>query len=150
MGLVHQENIFPCDPLPKIAFQPGIGVKHIVVVTDDPVHPVADIQAEFKGTHPVSCPIFQDQLPGNAPLLVDDVKDRLIDPVKMSLGQGAGIRVALRPVHGTQLFLGRQGDCGEIQPPGPQKAKALLGHLAGNGLGSQVEQLVPMALPHSL
>ena len=54
MRLIHKEQVLPRYSLGKIPFQPDIRIEYIIVVADDTVHPVADVETEFKRTHLVS------------------------------------------------------------------------------------------------
>ena len=150
MGLVHQKQVLPLGPLPEVPLQPHVGVEHVIVVADDAVAPVGDVQAELKGADLVLLCVSEDHLPGDGPLPVDDVVYRIVDPVKMSRRPGAGRRVAVRLLQDAELLLGRHRHRGEIEAPLPQDGEGLLRHRPGDGLGRQVKDLVPQALPHRL
>ena len=96
VGLVHQKQILPLHTLGKIPPQPGIGVKYIIIITDDPVHPVGNVKTKLKRTHLIPAGIGNHLVPGDPKLPVDDVIHRVIYPVKMPLSVRAAIRVTLR------------------------------------------------------
>ena len=150
MCLVYEKQVLSPHVVGKIPSQPGVRVKHIVVITDNPICPVGNIQAELERTHLILPGVLDHLLPGDPCLPVDDLIHRVIDPVKMALGIGTAIRVALRGVQKAQFILGGNGHCPQYHAPLLKKGKGLLRHLPGNGLGGQVKELLHMALSHGL
>ena len=128
MGLVNQEDILSFHALGKIPFQTHVRVKHVIVVTDNSVHEIADVQAEFKGTDLKLLSIPQNRLPGNPKFPVNDLIDSVVYPIKMPFCIGAGIRVALRLFEKAQLILGRDGYRAKLESLFPQKFQGLLGY----------------------
>ena len=110
MGLIYKENIIsPLFSFCKIAFQAHIGIKYIIIITDDAVYPAADVQTEFKGADLVFLCICKDRFPSNPLLFLYDLINSVIDPVKMSLCPWAGNWIAVRFFQDTQLFFCSNG-----------------------------------------
>ena len=120
MGLIHQKQVpLARLPLVKIPLQLYIGIKDIIVIAYDAVHPVADIQTEFKGTYLKSFGILQHLVPGDAVHLLDDFVDSVIDPVVVALGPGTCLGIAVRLFHDAELFLCCDGNRIKIEIPLP-------------------------------
>ena len=112
---IHQKQIVLLISLRKIAFQSGIRIKYIVIITDNAVCPAADVQTEFKGADLVFLCICKDRFPGNPLLFLYDLINSVIDPVKMSLCPWARNWIAVRFFQDTQLFFCSNGHSTEIQ-----------------------------------
>ena len=74
--------------------------------------------------------------------------DGIIDPVKMSLGIGALLRITFGMFLKTDLLLRCQNNTFESQSLLPQQRKGILRHCPGDSLRRKVEQLVPHIFPH--
>ena len=148
VGLINQKQVFAGNPIGKIPFQPGRGIKHIIIIADDSVCPVADIEAEFERTDTKLFGILQNHLSGYGLLLMDHSKNRIIHPIEMSLGKGTVIWIALRLFHRTKLFFRGYCNCGKIKPLFPQQSETLFGHTSGNGFRCQIKQFFSKTFPH--
>ena len=76
--------------------------------------------------------------------------DGIIDPVKMSFGIRALLRITFGTFLKTDLLFRCQNNTFESQSLLPQQRKSVLRHRTGDGLGCQIEQLVSHVLPHRL
>ena len=76
--------------------------------------------------------------------------DGIIDPVKMSFGIWALLRITFSTFLKTDLLFRCQNNTFESQSLLPQQRKGVLRHRTGDGLRRQIEQLVSHALPHCL
>ena len=74
----------------------------------------------------------------------------IIDPVKMSFGIRALLRITFSTFLKTDLLFRCQNNTFESQSLLPQQRKSVLCHCTGDGLGCQIEQLVSHVLPHRL
>ena len=116
MGLIYQKEIGPSWLiLRKVSLQPYIRIKNIVVVANDPIHPITNIQAKFKGTDLMLLPILKYPSSGNAFHLMQNLIHSIIDPVIMSFCPRAIVRITVRLLHNTELFLCCNGHCIKIQ-----------------------------------
>ncbi len=127
-----------------------MGVEEVIVVADDGIGEEAGVQAHLKGTDHVPGCIGLDGPSVEALLPVQHVEHGIVHPVVMSLCVGAEVRVALGLLHEANLLLGGEDDALQPQPLAPQDVYGLLRHCPGDGLGSQVEELLPHPLPHGL
>ena len=67
-SFINKKNIVSGYSVSKKTFQFYIGVKHIIIVADDPIHPGAEIQAHLKRAHlPLFC-LFQDLFAAEGPV----------------------------------------------------------------------------------
>ena len=148
MRFIHQKQIVPLISLRKIAFQSGIRIKYIVIITDNAVCPAADVQTEFKGADLIPVRILKKNLPGNALLFMDDIKHGIIHPVKMPLCAGTGIRVAFGLFHGAEFFFRCDSHGGKQHALPAKQRKAVFCHASGNGLRRQVKQLLSGPIAH--
>ena len=150
MGLIYQKNILPLRPIRKIAFQPDIRIKHIIIVTDYSIHKAADIQAVFKGTDLKFFRIFKNDFPRNPKLLMDNLIHRIIYPVKVAFGIRTGIGIALRFFQKAEFIFSCDGNGAEIKPLLPQNRKCLLRHASRNCLSRQIKKFISMPLSDCL
>ena len=72
----------------------------------------------------------------------------IIDPVKMSLGIGALLRITFGMFLKTDLLLRRQDNALESQSLFPKQCESILRHCPGDSLRRKVEQPVPHIFPH--
>ena len=80
---------------------------------------------------------------------MENLINRVIDPVKMSSGSGAVQWIAAWMLQNAELFLCRNGYSIKIQmPPATQNLEGFLCHASGNCSGSEVKKLIPVSLPH--
>ncbi len=147
--LIHQKKPGAFDALPEKTLQIYIGIKHIVVITDDHIHPRGEIQIQFKRADPVLMRLLKDYFSGKrirpaGPQIID----RLIDPVKMSFGIWAVIRVARSLFADTQLLLRREDHRLQPHPLLSQDIQRIPCHRPGDRPGSQIKDLVADPLSH--
>ena len=148
MCLVDQKQIVSFISFPEKAFQMGIGIKDVVVIADDSVHPGGHVQTHFKGTDlPFSC-LLLDHFSADGIGGVQKLIDRVVDPVKMPFRIGTGIGITLRFFTEADLFFGGQYDHFHPQSLLPQRLKRLPGHSAGNGFGGQIKDLLSQSFSH--
>ena len=82
---------------------------------------------------------------------MNDLINRVIDPVKMAFCPGTVIGIAAWLFQHAELFLCRNSYCVKIQLfLSSQDIKGLLCHAARNGSGSEIKQLFPIAFSHGL
>ena len=94
--------------------------------------------------------ILLHRLPAEALFLLKQFKHRVVDSVIMASGVRAVLRVALRLFHKTDFFFRSKDDAFEAQPFFPKQLQSFFRYGAGDGLGCQIEQLLPHTLSHSL
>ena len=125
-------------------------IKHIIVITDNPVRKQAHIQTKFKRAYlMLSCILLYD-FSGKACFMCQQIINRCIYPVIMSFCIGTGIRIAFRFFLKAYFFFGGQYDTLKCQTPVPQKTVGIFCHGPGNGLCRQIKNFVPHSLSHSL
>ena len=127
-----------------------MGIKEVIVVSDDAVSEQAQIQSEFKRAYPIFQGIFFYFASCKALFVGQKIIDSLIDTVKMPLCIRALLRIALRMTLKTDLLLGRQDNALKAQSLLPEQRKGVLRHRPGDGLGGEIEQLVSHILSHGL
>ena len=149
VGLVHQKNVVTACPLLEKAFEIHIGIKHIIVIAQNIVHPGGHVQTEFKGAHRIRLCLSQNLLPCEHIRGLQQIIDCIIHPVIMPFGIGAVHGITVHLVTHAQLFLCRQLNGFRHIPMLPQKAEGLLRHRSCNRLGREVENAVALPLPHS-
>ena len=150
MGLVHQKQIFSLISLREIPLQPYVGIEHVIIITNDPVRPIGNIKAEFKGTDPVPLRVLQDLFPGNLLFVPKHFKNSPVYPVKMSLGIGTRVRIALRLFQKAKLLLCRDRHRSKRKSQGAQDTERFLRHGPGYRFRRQIEDLIAFFLPHRL
>ena len=96
VGLVYQKQIIPRNTLTKKAFQIYIRIKYIIVIADHTICPGGQVQTKLKGTHMMFLCRLHDPTTVDGTALLQQGKDRIIDPVKMSCRIGTDFRIALR------------------------------------------------------
>ena len=144
MGLINQEDVPALRPLSKEALQLCIRIKYIIVIAQDCVAPAGGIECEFERADPAfHCHLHNGAAVKNLPFL-NQVKYGFIDPVKMSFGKHAVIRIAGGLVKRADLLFGSDPDRPEIQPPIQQYGKCLRPDRQGFVFGSQVKNPVPV------
>ena len=144
MGLINQEDVPALRPLGKEALQLCIRIKYIIVIAQDCVAPAGGIECEFERADPAfHCHFHNGAAVKNLPF-PDQVKYGFIDPVKMSFGKHAVIRIAGGLVKRADLLFGSDPDRPEIQPPIQQYGKCLRPDRQGFVFGSQVKNPVPV------
>ena len=141
MSLIHQKNIVTFFfSFCKIPLQTHIGIKYIIIITNNAIYKTADIQAQFKRAHLMLFCTVQYLLSGDPLFLLYHLINSIIDPVKMSLCSGTAFRIAVWLFQHTQLFFCSNSYRTEIQVFSfSEQSKCLLSHTSGNGLGSQIE-----------
>ena len=127
-----------------------MGIKEVIVVSDDAVSEQAQIQSEFKRAYPIFQGIFFYFASCKALFLGQKIIDSLIDTVKLPLCIRALLRIALRMTLKTDLLLGCQDNALKAQSLLPEQRKGVLRHRPGDGLGGEIEQLVSHILSHGL
>ena len=80
-------------------------IKHIVIITDYCVHPVGSIQTHFVRTYLVFLRLGQEIFPKISVPAGQELKHRLIHPVKMTLGIRTFLRITVRFLQTAKLFL---------------------------------------------
>ncbi len=148
MGFIHQQHIVPAGI--KVAPQISPGIKCIVIVADNTVHPEGNVQLIFKRADAVFFGILYHRLPGDIPLLSQQIQNGLIDPVVMAAGKIAFLRITGNI--GTQAYflLCRQRNPPENQPPFLHNPDCLLRRLPGYRFGRQIKNLLSHSFSHSL
>ncbi len=150
VGLIYQKDIGAPLPICKISLEIHIGIKYIIVIANDSIHPVAQIQRKFKRAHLMFLCISQDTCPVCLFLMTDQVIHCLIDPFKIPLCHRTRHWIALHPTHGTHFFFCSDGEGSQFHALPPQDGHTFLCYSSGNGLCRQVKNLFQFALPHSL
>ena len=150
MRLIHQKEVLALRSLRKKTLQIYMGIKQIVVIPDNAIGKEADIQTELKGADPVLARIFLYDLPRKAVRMQQKIIDRIVDPVKMPLCVGAVLRVTLNLLHKADLFLRCQHHAFKQKSLFPQQREGIFRHGPGDGLCSQIKDLVPHAVSHRL
>ena len=77
------------------SFQMCIGIKYIIIITDNSICPHRKIQCKFKRTDLELFCLFLDLLSPHSTAIFQKVIDCIINPVKMSFCIGAGLRITL-------------------------------------------------------
>ena len=113
MCLVNQENIVFPHSFGKKTLQIDMWIKQIVIITDDHIRKQTHIQTHFKRTHLMACCIFFDLFTGKVIFMDQQIIDRIVNPVKMSLGIGTVYGIALGFFHKTDFVLSSQ--CNRLQ-----------------------------------
>ena len=96
MCLIDQKYIITLTAISKETFQIHMGIKEVIVVSDDAVSEQAQIQSEFKRAYPIFQGIFFYFASCKALFVGQKIIDSLIDTVKMPLCIRALLRIALR------------------------------------------------------
>ena len=151
MGLIHQKQIlFPAGSVGKEAFQIYVRIKQIIVIADNAICKQTHVQRHLKGTDLMLPGITFDLVPGVVLFMGQQVKYRIIDPVKMPFGIRTVLRITCRLLLKTDLILGSQCHRFKLQSPVPQQRKGLVCHRGCDGLGSQIKDPVCLFLSHGL
>ena len=149
MGLIDKKNIvFLC--ISKKAFQINIRIKNVIVITDHTVHPQRHIQLHFKRTHIMFFGISINHRCRHRTLVIDQIKNSVIDTVKMPSGPGAVHWITLWFIKNTAFILCRQYHIFKIQAPAMQKAVGFTGNSSCNRFGCEIKNLVTAPLTHDL
>ena len=96
MRLVNQKEILLLRSFSEKAPEMGIRIKYIIVITDDRISPDRKIQRHLKRTYGMLSCIGFNLIPAHIIGVGQHIKDRIIDPVKVSFRIRAGIRIAFR------------------------------------------------------
>ena len=143
MSLINQEQIFASPAsVAKEAFQSGVRIKDVVVVTDHGICKKRQIQLKFVWTdRPFFCLLLYVgaavfRFPGQ------HLKNRVIDAVKVSSGAGTDLGSAVRLVKDTDFFLRRKSQGFDAETTGLQPRKCIFCDSPGDGLGGQIEDFV--------
>ena len=150
MCLIDQKYIITLTAISKETFQIHMGIKEVIVVSDDAVSEQAQIQSEFKRAYPIFQGIFFYFASGKALFPGQQIINCIIDPVKMSFGIRALLRITFGTFLKTDLLFRCQNNTFESQSLLPQQRKSVLRHRPGDGLGGEIEQLVSHILSHGL
>ena len=148
MRLVHKEQIFPrLPPVRKIPFQAHIQVKHVVVMQMIPSVQLEISRQYSNGAYLIFFGIFRIFLPRHLLFQMQDVKDSLVHPVKMSLRIRACIRIALAVFQRAELFLRRDRHRSKDQSLSPKDPECFLSDRPRYRLCGQIKQLIAFSLP---
>ena len=143
MSFINQKQIFASPAsVAKEAFQSGIGIKDVVVVTDHSICKKRQIQLKFVWTdRPFFCLLLYV---GAAVFRFSGqhLKNRVIDAVKVSSGAGTDLGSAVRLVKDTDFFLRRKRQGFDAETTGLQPRKCIFCDSPGDGLGCQIEDFV--------
>ena len=91
-----------------------------------------------------------DDFPGKAVAGFQQTVHRLVHPVEMAGGPGAGGGGAFRFLQTADFFLGGEDEGFQAHSPLAHQGKGVPGGLAGHRLGGQVEDAVCQPFPHGL
>ena len=151
MSFINKKNIVSGYSVSKKTFQFYIGVKHIIIVADDPIHPGAEIQAHLKRAHlPLFC-LFQDLFAAEGLFGSPQFINRIIHSVKMTFCPGTFLRRTLGFFAKTQLFLCSDGHRLKKKAFCPQNLKGILSNGSGNSFCRKIKEQLPFSLsncPH--
>ena len=105
--LIDQEQILlsPAASVRKKTPQIRMRIEQIIVISDDCIREQAHIQCHFKRADLVLLRILRYFLPGKALFLRKKRVDCRVDPVKMSFCPKTALRIAVRLLQNTDLFL---------------------------------------------
>ena len=92
--------------------------------------------------------VFKDGFPPDTVLMIDNVENRIIDPIKMALRPLTEFRLALTFIQGTDFFLCRQGDKLHTKPLAVKQRRCFFRHRPGDGLGRQIKNPAVLSLSH--
>ena len=148
MRLVDQKQILAFISLAEEPLQMRIGIKNIIIVADNRIHPQRHVQPHLERAHVPFSRLFFYHLPAHLICGGQQFIHRVIHPVKMPLGVRAVIRIAVCLLAEADLLLGGEHDHFHAQILGFQGVKCLPRHRSGNRLGRQVEYLLSQPFPH--
>ena len=152
VGFVDEKNVVAR----RIEKAPQVhgGVEQIVVVSDDHITPLAQVQPQLKGADPVPPGSLGQGGPVIGDGAVQQVGQRILQPLVVAVGVGAGFRqaggTALSILAQAGLLLGRKGHAaqGKRRVCRPQTGQCILSSGLCRVAGGQVEDLFPLALAH--
>ena len=118
MCLIDQKYVIALTAICEETLQIHMGIKEVIVISDDAIGEQTQIQPEFKGTYLIFQGILFYLASRKALFVGQQIINGIIDTVKMPFCIKALFRITLRMALKTDLLLSRQDDA--------LKAKSLL------------------------
>ena len=141
--------MIPGNIFPEKTFQMNIGIKHVIIITNDPIYPDREIETHFKRAHlPFFC-MSTDHFSGIYLFCGPELINRIIYPVKMSFCIRTFLRCTFRSILKTQFFLCRDRRYLEFQTFFPQDMECLLRHSSCDGFCSKIKKCFTFSLTDS-
>ena len=115
MCFIDQKEIFPFYIFSEKPFQINIWVKHIIIITDDPVHPYCQVKCHLKWTDAVFLCLCKDRLPVKSFFFRPQFIDSIVYPVIMPLRIRTFLRITVHLIAEAHFFFGCDRNGFEMQ-----------------------------------
>ena len=151
MRLINQKQILlsACTFSEK-APQIDMRIKDIIVIAQNTIGKQAHIQPQLKGADLIFLSTGLDFFPAVMLLCRHQFKNRIVDPVKMSLCIRTGVRIAFRFFHKADFIPCRQHHRLKMQSALPQKVERTIRDCPGNRLRCQIKNPIRLSFPDCL